>query len=92
MMARTTGPILAAGAITWANETYFQEGASFKFDQSARLAVATGMAAGFLYLVERITPDLGVALAWAALATVLLVPIGGSKDSPATNALKFIGL
>ena len=90
-MADSTGPILAAGTITWMNRTFFERNASFEFRESVRIAVGTGIAAGFLYLVEKGVPDLGVGLAWMALLTVLLVPIAGSSNSPATNALSWLG-
>lgn len=91
-MSTTTGPIIAAGAITWANHTFFEQGAEFDFEETLRTAVGTGLAAGFLYIIERGAPDIGKMLAWAALLTVILVPIRGSQNSVATNALKFLGL
>jgi hypothetical protein len=91
-MSATTGPILAAGAITWSNHTFFDQDAEFDFAETVRTVVGTSLAAGFLFLIEKASTDLASALAWTALLTVLLVPIRGSRDSPATNALKFLGV
>lgn len=91
-MARTTGPILAAGAITWANNTWFERGAEFEFEETARVAVATGMAAAFLAVAERATEPIAMGIAWAALASVILVPVGRANRSPIVNALDFVGL
>lgn len=104
MAARSTGPIVAAGAITWANMTLFEPKAGFELEVTMRLAVATGLGAGFLTLVDKASPDIAYGLSLAVLLTVLFVPVDydartkrlrtsrTSKRSPATNALDFLGL
>lgn len=91
-MGKSTGPVLAAGVITWANHTFFEEGSEFVFEETVRTAVGTGLAAGFLTIIEKGAPQIAVMLSYAALLTVLLVPIRGSDNSPAVNALQFLGV
>lgn len=104
MGAPSTGPIVAAGAITWANLTLFEPKGGFQLDTTMRIVVATGVSAGFLSLVDKASPDVAYALSLAVLLTVLLVPVdydpatkrlrtsSTSRRSPATNALDFLGL
>jgi hypothetical protein len=104
MAARSTGPMVAAGAITWANVTLFEPRAGFQLDTTMRIVVATGLGAGFLTLVDKASPEVAYALSLAVLLTVLFVPVDydprtrklrtskTSKRSPATNALDFLGL
>lgn len=104
MAAASTGPMVAAGAITWANVTLFERDAGFQLDTTMRIVVATGLGAGFLTLVDKAAPDLAYALSLAVLLTVLFVPVdydprtkrlrtsSTSRRSPATNALDFLGL
>jgi hypothetical protein len=90
-MARSTGPILAAGAITWANVTLFEKrGVSFDMPETMRIVVATGIASAGLSLLGKFSPDLAYGLSLAAILTVLVVPVGGTKQSPATRALDFV--
>jgi hypothetical protein len=104
MAARSTGPMVAAGAITWANLTIFEPKGGFELDTTMRIVVATGLGAGFLSLVDKASPEIAYSLSLAVLLTVLLLPVeydprtkrlrtsGTSKRSPATNALDFLGL
>ena len=103
-MAASTGPVVAAGAIAWANLTLFEPEGGFQLDTTMRIVVGTGLAAGFLTLVDKATPDMAYALSLAVLATVLFVPVEydrttkrvristTSRRSAATNALDFLGL
>jgi hypothetical protein len=81
-MARTTGPILAVGGITLANRSVFH-GQSVDW----RVPIATGIAAALFGLAERAWGDGAVALAWLALATVILTRVDRSVPSPAESAL-----
>lgn len=105
-MSRSTGPILAAGGITWANNVLLSENASSNrtgggpiakaveddfFTGSVRIAVATGLAVGMLYMVETLAGDLAVALSWAALTTVLFVRVG-NNPTPMERAVDLAGL
>lgn len=73
-MARSTGPILAAGAITWVNQTILDEhNPTDLLTTTARIGVASGVLAGIFYGLERSTGDVAVGLAWVALVTTLVV-------------------
>lgn len=76
-MARTTGPILAVGAITLANNTVLN-GRPFDL----RILVGAGVAAGAFALAERAYEPLAVGLAWVALAAVLFARMDPSIPSP----------
>lgn len=76
-MSRTTGPVLAIGAITIANNTLLH-GKPLDF----RVPIATGLAAGGFMLLEKLNADLATGLAWIALVTVLLVRMTPGVPSP----------
>ncbi len=79
-MARSTGPILAAGAITAFVALVIEERPVL---DAPKIAVSTGIAAGGLYLMEKAWPQGAVALAWMALLTVLLVRVDPKVKAPA---------
>lgn len=83
-MARSTGPILAIGGITIANQTLLN-GQPLDW----RVVVATGGAALLFGLVEKASPELAVGLAYIGLVTVLLVRVDPKTPSPAESALKW---
>lgn len=83
-MARSTGPILAAGMITLGNQTVFN-----KQPINWRIPIATGISAGTLALVERISPGFAVGIAWIALVTVLTARVIPNQPTPVENALKW---
>jgi hypothetical protein len=79
--------MLAAGAITWTNNYLLADpvkmpGTFDIFEHTARIGIATGLAAGILVLVEKAAPDLAVILAWAAVVTVLFVRIPPNSNNP----------
>jgi hypothetical protein len=82
-MARTTGPILAIGAITVAADVL----PGGELDM--RVPVATGIAAGLFALVERTWEDGAVALAYVALVTILLVRVQPGRPSPTERILQW---
>lgn len=82
-MARSTGPLLAVGAITLGNEVILNEK-----PMNWKIPIATGLAAGLFVIVENAWPDGAVALAWMALATVVFVRIDPATPSPVENLLK----
>lgn len=88
-MARSTGPMLAAGAITWANNYLLADQPEPLFDATVRIGLATGLAAGILSLLDKASPDLAAILAWAAVVTVLFVrvPPGSKNPTPLERAL-----
>lgn len=81
-MARSTGPMLTAGAITWANAYLLADRPTPLFEGTVKVAVATGITAAVLSGIEHIAPDFAVALSWAAIVTVLFVrvPIKDPKN------------
>lgn len=83
-MARSTGPILAAGAITLGNQTVFN-----KQPINWRIPIATGISAGTLALIERVSPGFAVGIAWIALVTVLVARVVPNEPTPVENALKW---
>jgi hypothetical protein len=90
-VARSTGPVLAIGAITAANEVLFAPLAgSGKVNFNWRIVPAVaGLALG-LAALERIAPEFAVGLAWLGVLTVLVVPVGNAP-TPLENADKLFG-
>jgi hypothetical protein len=76
-MAATTGPVLALGAITFANSSILH---NQPFDW--RIPIGTGLLAGAMALVERASPPLATGLVWIALAAVLLTRVNPAVPSP----------
>lgn len=85
-MASSTGIILAAGGISFGNK-WLLEHKSPDF----KILLATGVAALMLDGFEHISKELAVGIAWIALVTTLLAPVG-STNSPVTNLLRVSGL
>jgi hypothetical protein len=85
-MAKSTGPILAVGGITFINGWVFN-----KQDPNFKVLLATAIAAGGLALFEHVSEPLAAGIAWIALVTVLFTRVGG-KPSPAVNLLKVSGM
>ena len=77
-MASSTGPILAAGGITWANTILLGENKGDPYPPTFRIAFGTAIAAGILALVEKATKDVAVALSYAALLSVFFVRVGNA--------------
>lgn len=88
-MARSTGPALALGGITWANQVIISKNRPDDvFGTSARIVVGTGIAAGALALVEKASEQLAVGIAWVALVAVLFTRVG-RQPSPTENLLRW---
>jgi hypothetical protein len=87
-MARSTGPILAVGAITVANQSLLAEKQQ---PIDFRVITATAIAAGGFALLERVSEELAVGLAWIALVTVLFVKVDPKAGAPAENLLRMWG-
>ena len=79
-MSRTTGPVLAIGGITLANELLLENQ-----EMDWRIPIATGVAAGLFALLEKAWPDGAVALAYTALVAVLITRLPGQKRAPVEN-------
>ncbi len=89
-MAASTGPVLAAGAITWANLTLLDDGQpSSVVEESARIGLNTAIAAGVLYGVEQASPDLARLLAWTLVVTVLFVRVRPATPTPIERLFAF---
>lgn len=80
-MSATTGPIVAAGAITGFVAVVVHNRPLLP--DAARIGVSTAIAAGGFFLFERASPALAVPMAWLALTTVLLVRLNPSIPAPA---------
>lgn len=95
-MAASTGPILAVGAITWANRTLLEEGGGggWSLEETARIAVATGLGVAVLSAIEKASREIAVGLAYTALVTVLMVRMpdrhGRLVPTPLERAANFI--
>jgi hypothetical protein len=85
-MAQSTGVILVAGAISFGNEWLLEHKAP-----DLKIPLATGIAALMLAGAEHINQEIAVGIAWIALITVILAPVG-STNSPVTNLLKATGM
>jgi hypothetical protein len=83
-MAKSTGPILAVGAISYVNEWVFNHQENFK------ILLATGIAALGLAGLERVSAPLAVGIAYIALITITFTQ-AGNKPSPAENLLSASG-
>lgn len=83
-MARSTGPLLAMGAITLAN-------ASIAHNRPVdwRIPIATGLSVGVFALAEHLAPDLVTGVAWLALMTSFLVPLFPGVPTPAESLIAY---
>jgi hypothetical protein len=87
-MAASTGPIVAAGVITYGNAVL---GNGKSWDSQLIVLVGTGIAAGVLALLERASQPLAVGIAWIALVTSLLIT-PKSGQSAVNNLTRMTGL
>ena len=85
-MAASTGIILTAGGISFGNKWLLEHKSP-----DMKILLATGVAALMLAGAEHISKELAVGIAWIALITTILAPVG-STNSPVTNMLKVTGL
>lgn len=82
-MSKTTGPILAIGAITFTNKLIASG------DVDIRVPVGTGIAAILFSLAERVHEGLAVGIAYIALVTICLTRVDPKVPSPAETLLKY---
>lgn len=78
-MSASTGPIVAAGAITLFNDLVINRKT---WQQDAKVVGATAIAAGGLFLMEQASPELARGIAWIALVTVLFVRVDPATPAP----------
>lgn len=83
-MAKSTGIVLATGAITVVNQSVFHDR-----PVDWRIPVATGLAAMGFSLAEKAWQDGVVLLAWTGLITILFTRTQSSVPSPVESALKW---
>lgn len=76
-MAKSTGPILAVGAITFANSVIVHGK-----PVDVRVPVATGIAAGIFALAEKGWEKGVVALSYLALVTIIFARVQPGVPSP----------
>jgi hypothetical protein len=89
-VARSTGVVIAVGAITLANEAIFAPLLGEKTSVNWRILPATAGLALALAGLEKVAPDFAVGLAWLSLLTALVVPFGNAP-TPLQNANKILG-
>ena len=83
--------VLAAGAITAANEAFFAPAAGDKGVQfNWRILPATAIAALAVAGIDKLSPKFGTSLGAAALITVFFASFGNA-GSPITNLNKILG-
>lgn len=82
MMAQSTGPILAVGAVTIFNSVIIHDK---PITSQVRTVVGTGIAAATLALMENAVPRAATALAWLALVAVLFVRLDPGVPAPAES-------
>jgi hypothetical protein len=82
-MSRSTGPILATGALAWTNAVLLgDEDKDGFWPPTLSIGLATGVAAGVLSLAEKVSPGLAVGVAYLALLTTLMVRIPPDSRNP----------
>lgn len=83
-MAKSLGPVLAAGAITMVNQSVFN-GQPVDW----RVPVGVALAGGILALVEGPAPAVATGMAWLLLGTILITRVNPDVPSPAESALEW---
>ncbi len=86
-MAASTGPLLAVGALTMANETVLNGK-----PLDLRIPVATGVLVLIAAGAERVAGDLVVGVAWVALVTSFVARTKSDTPSPAESLVRVLGL
>lgn len=93
-MAESTGIVLAAGALTAANELMFAPmaaGGGFSLSGfNWRIIPATAIFAVACAGLEHMSPAFGKGIAWIGLVTVLFAKTGKAQP-PAVNLAKIMG-
>ncbi len=84
-MARSTGPVLAVGAITVLDDQVIE---GKPWPEALPVVVMTGVTALLLGGFEHVSTTLAVGLAWLALVTRIFV-IGGAKGNVATKFMNW---
>lgn len=83
-MSATLGPILATGALTITNQTFFNNQ-----PMDWKVPIATGLAAIGFSLAERAWPVGAELLAWTVFVSALFTRVTPGQPAPAENALRW---
>jgi hypothetical protein len=86
-MSKSTGIIVAVGAMSYGNEVIFNGQSP---TEAIPVIVATAIAGGMLALLEHVNQEFAVGIAWIALVTMALVP-PKHGNSLVTNLLNSTG-
>lgn len=81
-MAESTTPVLIAGGLTVLNRNIFNDE-----PWDWRIPIATGIAVGMFALLEKPFPGMAKALAWTAVATIVLARVDPKVPSVAESGL-----
>lgn len=81
-MSKTTGPVLALGAVTVVNRTVFHDE-----PMDWRVPIAVGLLAVGANLAEKAAPKAAEVLVWTAFLTVLVTRLEPGVPSPVESAL-----
>lgn len=87
---RTTGIVLAVGAVTLGNEALFAPLLGESVQVNWKIVPATLGLALALGGLEHIAPDFAIGLAWLALITAVAVPFGNAP-TPLDNLNRVFG-
>ena len=85
-MSRSTGPILAVGAVTLFNDIVVNRKT---LQQDTRVVVGTAVAALGLNFLEHISEELAVGIAWLALVAVVFVRVDPKTPSPVESFMSW---
>lgn len=93
-MAKSTGPILVAGGLNWANQTIFLDSKSSVMENTVRIGVATGLLAMGFFGLEKVSPNLATGLAYTLLVTSMIVRLpdktGKKQPTPVERLVSII--
>ncbi len=83
-MAKSTGPILAVGAITFANKSILHDN-----PVDIRIVIATGFTALAFSMLEKLNEKLTVGVAWVAFLTVMFARVDPKTPAPVETLLQY---
>lgn len=81
-MAESTTPVLIVGGLTMLNRSVFNDE-----PWDWKIPIATGIAVGMFALLEKPFPDMAKAMAWTAVAAVVLGRVDPKVPSVAESGL-----
>jgi hypothetical protein len=81
--------MLAVGGITILNRSLLAKDPQ---PVDLRVIMGTAIAAGGLALLERVSPELAVGIAYVALVAVLFAELDKKAGAPASNVMRILGV